>query len=111
MNNLCEVIIIILRVIKIISNNDVEIKHKNNSKSSDILNIEKIYNKIAPYLSNPNYIKEFLEEHKNKSRHEIIKFIEAEMKVINAMKSTDLRILLNVILEKRRELEQTREGD
>ena len=88
---------------KIISNNDIVTKHKNNSKSADILNIEKIYNKIAPYLANPDYIKELLEGHKNKSRQEIIKYIEAEMKVNNTMKGTDLRILLNVILEKRRE--------
>jgi len=98
MNNLYEVKIIILRVTKIISNNDVVTNQKNNSKSADILNMERIYYKIAPYLSNPDYIKEFLEGHKNKSRQEIIKYIEEEMKVINAIKGTDLRILLNVIL-------------
>lgn len=54
-----------------------------------------IYANIAPYLSNPDAIKKFLEKNKDKSPLECIPEIEREMKNVSSILKTDFQILLN----------------
>ena len=64
-----------------------EVKNRNEidqSKSNqNTLELTSIYNKIAPYLQDPEYIKEFLKQHTNSSRKRIIEIIETKIKSVN----------------------------
>ena len=64
---------------------------------SENLNINEIYEKIAPYLVNPDFIKEFLTHNSNIAREKLIDLVEKEILKYNSTKRTDLRILLNSI--------------
>jgi hypothetical protein len=81
----------------------VDIEENNTSEpsqptsSSEVIDTNAIYQKVAPYLANPDYIKQFLEKVTNKSRTEIIKIIESELENSDTVRCTDLRILLNSI--------------
>jgi hypothetical protein len=69
---------------------------KNNVIPEDI-NINNIFNKIAPYLSNPDNILQFLKKHSSVPKEDLIEIIENEIKNSEPIKRTDLRILLNSI--------------
>lgn len=62
-----------------------------------IMNLEQIYEKVLPYLSNPKEIKDFLDGHKEHSLEEIIKDINAKIGGMEAGLKTDFRILLNAL--------------
>ncbi len=66
-------------------------------KNSQVIDIEKIFIRIAPYLVDPNFIQDFLNKHSTKSREEIIKKIEIELKKCSPTRQTDLRILSNAL--------------
>jgi hypothetical protein len=63
------------------------------------LDVDSIYSKIAPYLERPEFIKQFLDTHSEKTKEELIKIIESELNETDAIQRTDLRILLNSISE------------
>jgi hypothetical protein len=65
-----------------------------NNNISD-LNPDEIYSKIAPYLSNPESIKNFLFKHSKLTKNELIRLIEKELLTCQPNMLTDLRILLN----------------
>lgn len=57
----------------------------------------KIYANIAPYLSNPSKVKQFLEKNKEKPIKAIVLEIEKEMEKTEGLQKTDFQILLNEI--------------
>jgi hypothetical protein len=75
------------------------VKHGNETEhlNSQYVDIEKIFEKIAPYLANPTFINEFLKKHSSKSRNEIINTIEKDFEKYDQIQQTDFRILLNAI--------------
>ena len=66
-----------------------------NSSTPGSLNMDEIYKKIAPYLSEPEFIKGFLQSHSQVTRERLLELIEQELKDREPIKSTDLRILYN----------------
>lgn len=64
-------------------------------EDNDFINIDDIYFKIAPYLSNPEIIKEFLDKHPRITKKTLIEKIEFEIQHSDFLKRTDFRILLN----------------
>lgn len=66
-----------------------------NMASSQIININVIFEKIAPYLEKPEVIKQFLELHSDLTRSKMIEEIEKEIKKSETIIQTDFRILLN----------------
>ena len=80
--------------------NEKSYKHdddsKNDSKTTPLDTIF-IYNKIAPYLSDPEPIRELLEKNSTLSRERMIALIESKLESANQIMLTDLRILLNAI--------------
>ena len=68
-----------------------------NAKNSIKLDIEEIYNKIAPYLSKPQIIKGFLETHSNLTKKELNVILANEIKNCDNILKTDFRILKNSI--------------
>jgi hypothetical protein len=67
----------------------------NMNLASDIIDIDDIFMKIAPYLSNPEEIKILLKNNSQKTRKEFKKLIEIKLKNSDPITKTDLRILLN----------------
>jgi hypothetical protein len=65
--------------------------------NSSAIDIDLIYNKIAPYLSNPEIIKQFLDKYINVSSDKIVELIENKIKGCDPISITDFRILLNSI--------------
>jgi hypothetical protein len=65
------------------------------------MNIDEVYEKILPYLSDPKSIKEFLDEHKGSNVEGLIEEINRLIEKSDVPLKTDLRILLNA-LEKTR---------
>lgn len=59
-----------------------------------------IYANIAPYLSCPRKIKEFLEKHEEMSLKTIVEEIEKELQIVKGPLKTDFQILLNEIRKK-----------
>jgi hypothetical protein len=74
---------------------------RRSSEVVNIMNYEKIYEKILPYLSDPKSIKEFLDEHKGSNGEGLIEEINRLIEKSDVPLKTDLRILLNA-LEKTR---------
>jgi hypothetical protein len=71
---------------------------ENHGKTNDTtIDIRKIFNDIAPYLSEPEIIMSFLESHSHVSIDELKVLIEPELKSENPIRRTDFRILLNSI--------------
>ncbi len=56
-----------------------------------------IYSNIAPYLSYPSTIKEFIEKNEKNSLKEIINIVEKEIQIATGLLKTDFQILLNEI--------------
>ena len=80
------------------SDNNFDFKHEingNEDKGSEGLDIEKIYEKIAPYLSDPDFIKQFLNQCLKLTIKELKLKIEKELNTVEPIRCTDLRILLN----------------
>jgi hypothetical protein len=75
-----------------ISQNETD---KSNNDQSKVLDIDLIFNKIAPYISNPEFIKGFLWKHGNETRTELVVSIESNLNQVDPIIRTDLRILLN----------------
>lgn len=75
------------------------LKESKNNRDTINFDICRIYEKIAPYLSDPEYIKSVLDDNNGLSREELIKIIEINIKEsdISTIKRTDLRILLDSI--------------
>ncbi len=65
------------------------------TENLETINVQEIYGKISPYLTNLDYIKDFLEKHSECTREELTIIIESELKHKKAQIKTDLRILLN----------------
>ena len=61
------------------------------------MNIDELYEKVLPYLSDPKAIRDFLEAHKEKSDGDLIKEINRHLSESEALLKTDLRILLNAL--------------
>ena len=74
--------------------NDAQTK---DHQRSLIIDTNSIYNKIFPYLSHPEVIKQFLDMHSNVTIDKLIILIEAEIKNCDPIKCTDFRIMLNSI--------------
>jgi hypothetical protein len=80
---------------------DLETVALENSDSSiqtekkQTINVGEIYGKISPYITNLDYIKDFLEKHTKCTREELTIIIESELKNKKTQITTDLRILLN----------------
>ncbi len=77
--------------------NDFQVSNNNSSLEEKKIDIDLIFNKIAPYLEKPKYIKEFLKKHSNKTSDRIKVIIEHELEKKDEILRTDLRILLNAI--------------
>ena len=65
------------------------------TENSEKINVQEIYGKISPYITNLDYIIDFLNEHSECTREELTIVIESELKEKKAQIKTDLRILLN----------------
>ena len=63
------------------------------------MDLETIYAKIAPYLEKPEFIRNLLQKHSERSIEDLKGIIESEMENIDTISRTDLRILLNSIDE------------
>ena len=63
------------------------------------MDIEKVYEEVLPYLSDPKAIKEFLDMNKEGSEEDIVDVIEETLPISEGSLKTDLRILLNAILK------------
>jgi hypothetical protein len=61
------------------------------------MNIDGLYEKVLPYLSNPKAIRDFLDAHKESSEEDLIKEINRQLSESEALLKTDLRILLNAL--------------
>lgn len=61
------------------------------------MDINKIYEEILPYLADPKFINEFLEEHKDNSINEMVGELEKMISESDSTHQTDLRILLNTL--------------
>ncbi len=61
------------------------------------MNIDELYEKVLPYLSNPKAIRDFLDTHKESSEEELIKEIYSQISESETLLKTDLRILLNAL--------------
>jgi hypothetical protein len=70
----------------------------NQGTSSVIMNLNKIYQKIAPYLERPEIIKQFLNIHSKTTKKQMIDLIEIEISNSDSVHQTDFRILLNSII-------------
>ena len=66
-----------------------------NSSTQGSLDVDGIYKKIAPYLSEPEFIKDLLKSHSQVTREQLLELIEQELKDREPIESTDLRILHN----------------
>ena len=62
------------------------------------IDVQEIYGKISPYITNLDYIRAFLIDHSECTREELIIIIEGELKDKKTQIKTDLRILLNTLL-------------
>jgi hypothetical protein len=58
-----------------------------------------VYEDVLPYLSDPKTIKDFIEEHKEKSYDELILEINKIITDSQEPYKTDLRIFLNALLK------------
>jgi len=58
-----------------------------------------VFEDIRPYLADPEMIKAFLEERKDKTKDEIIQDINDAIQGLQESQKTDLRILLNALLK------------
>lgn len=61
------------------------------------MNLEEVYEEVLPYLSNPNEVKDFLDEYKESSLEEVIMHINKKIGGMEASLKTDFRILLNAL--------------
>jgi hypothetical protein len=61
------------------------------------MNIDELYEKVLPYLSNPKAIRDFLDTYKESSNEDLIKEINRQLSETEALLKTDLRILLNAL--------------
>ena len=82
--------------IKIGNNRDNEESLEKKS-TPEYIDIDAIYQKVAPYLEDPEFVKEFLNKHSKKLKTELIEVIEQEVKKSDSVRCTDLRIILNSI--------------
>ena len=81
-----------------INNNDTIKQGKSETENKkDELDVDEIFEKIAPYLTNLEFIKDFLKANEHLTRAELQQKIELELKTSGLTKHTDLRILLNSI--------------
>ena len=62
------------------------------------MNLNEIFEEIAPYLSDSKSIREFLDERKEKHVDELIEDINKLMTESDIPLKTDLKILLNALL-------------
>lgn len=63
------------------------------------MSFDDVYEKILPYLSDPQGIRKFLDGHKGRSIDELVEEINKLMVKANAPLKTDFRILLNALLK------------
>jgi hypothetical protein len=62
-----------------------------------MVDYNKIYEEILPYLSDPHSIRDLLDEHKDASVDSLIADVNKTMATSEAFMKTDLRILLNAL--------------
>jgi hypothetical protein len=77
--------------------NSDDLESNSSGNYAKTLDIERIFNNIAPYLSEPDIIMSFLKSHLNVSIDELKDLVEVELKSDNPIRRTDFRILLNSI--------------
>ena len=63
--------------------------------------LSRLYADVAPYISNHNFIRKFLEKHGHLPREKLIKKAEFRSRKRTGMLRTDYKILLNKLLEER----------
>ncbi len=59
--------------------------------------IDKVFEDVAPYISNIKEIREFVEEHRDAGEEELIEILNEKIENSQGTLKTDYRILLNEV--------------